>query len=198
MLVCAQSPSIPFSALSPYNCYYCSVAKLCLILCDPMYCSMPGFPVLHYLPEFVQIHVHWASDAIQPSHPLSSPTLALSLSQHQGLFQGVPLLIRWWKYWSFSFSVSASNECSELISFKIDWFDLHAVQGTLESLQHHSSKASILWRSAFFMVQLSHLYMITRKTIALTIWTFVRKWCLCFLICCLGLSQLSFQGASIF
>ena len=179
MLVCAHSPSIPFPALSPYNGYYCSVAKLCLILCDPVDCSMPGFPVLHYRFEFAQIHVHWARDAIQPSHPLSSPTLALSLSQHQGLFQRVPLPIRWWKYWSFSFSISPSNECSELTSFKIDWIDLPAVQGTLKSLlQHHSSKPSILWRSAFFMVQLSHLYMITRKTIALTIWTFVRKWCL--------------------
>ena len=113
--------------------------------------------------------------AIQPSHPLSSPSPAFNLSQHQGLFQSV-LCIRWPKYWSFSFSISPSNEYSGLISFRIDWFDLLAVQGTLESLlQHHSSKASILWCSAFFIVQLSHPYMTTGKTIALTRWTFVGK-----------------------
>ena len=99
------------------------------------------------------------------------------------------LHIRWPKYWSFSFSVSPSNEYSELISFRIDWFDLLAVQGTLKSLlQHHRSKVSILWGSAFFIAQLSHPYMTTRKIIALTRWTFVAKSCLCFLICCLGWS----------
>ena len=103
------------------------------------------------------------------------------------------------KYWSFSFSISPSNEYSGLISFRIDWLDLLAVQGTLKSLlQHHSSKASILWHSAFFMVQLPHLYMTTEKIIALTIRTFVGKWCLCFLICYLGLSQFFFQGANVF
>ena len=100
------------------------------------------------------------------------------------------LHIRWPKYWSFSFSMSPSNEYSGLISFRMDWFDLLSVQGTLKSLlQHHSSKASILQHSAFFIVQLSHPYMTTGKTIALTIRTFVLKWCLCFLICCLGLSK---------
>ena len=102
------------------------------------------------------------------------------------------------KYWHFSFSISPSSEYSGLISFRIDWFDLLAVQGTLKSLlQHHSSKASILQRSAFFMVQLLHPYMTTERTIALTIWTFVNK-CPCFLICCLGWSQIFLQGASIF
>ena len=130
-----------------------------------MYCSTPGFPVHHYLPEFAQIHVHWVGDATQPSHPLlpSSPP-ALNLSQH--------FRIRWPKYWSFSFSISPFIEYSGLTSFRIYWFDLLVVQGTLKSLlQHHNSTASILQRSAFFIVQLSHPYMITGKTIALTIQT---------------------------
>ena len=136
-------------------------------------CSTPGFPALHYLSELAQTHVHWINDAIQPSHPLSPPSSpALNLSQHQGLFSESTLCIKWPKYWSFSFSISPSNEYSGLISFRIDWLDLLAVQGTLKSLlQHHSSKASILWHSAFFIVQLSHLYVTTWKTIALTIWT---------------------------
>ena len=109
------------------------------------------------------------------------------------------LCIKWLKYWSFSFSISPSNEYSELISFRIDQFDLLAVQETLKSLlQHHSLKALILQSSAFFMVQLSHPYMTIGKIITLTTQTFVGKVCLCFLICCLGLSQLFFQGASIF
>ena len=113
-------------------------------------------------------------DAIQPSHPLLSPSHAFSLSQHQGLFQSV-LRIRWSKYWSFSFSISPSNEYLGLISFRINWFDL-TVQGTLKSLlQHHSSKASIFQHSAFFMVQLSHIYMTTGKSTALTRWTFDSK-----------------------
>ena len=103
------------------------------------------------------------------------------------------------KYWSLSFSISPSNEYSELISFKTAWFDLLAVQGTLKSLlQHHNLKASALWCSAFFMVQLSHLYVTTGKTTALTIWPFLAKWCFCFSICCLGWTQLLFQGASVF
>ena len=143
-------------------------------LCDPMNRSTPGLPIHHQFPEFTQTHVHRVGDAIQPSHPLSSPSLpALNLSQHQGLFQWVgPLHQMAKKYWSFS--ISPSNEYSRLISFKIDWLDLLALQGTLKSLlQHHSLKASILWSSAAFMVHLSHLYMTTGKTIALTIWTFV-------------------------
>ena len=113
----------------------CSVTKSCLTLGDPMDCSKPGFPVLHYLPKFAQIHVHWVSDVIQPSHPLS-PTFppALNLSQHQGLSNESALSIRWPKYWNFSFSISPTNEYPGLISFRIDWFDLFAVQGILKSL----------------------------------------------------------------
>ena len=142
-----------------------------------MDCSTPGFSVLHYLLEFAQTHVHWINDAIQPSHlSLPSPP-ALSLSQHQGLFQWVALRIRWPKYWRFNFSLSPSNEYSGLISFRMDWLDLLAVQGTLKNLlQHHSLKASILWHSAFFMVQLSHPFMTIGKTIALTRWLFVSNW----------------------
>jgi len=150
----------------------------CLTLSNPMDCSKPSFPVLHHLPKFAQTHVHWVGYAIQPSHPLSSPfPPAFNLSHHQGLFYWVgSLLIRWPKCWSFSLSISLSNEYSGLISFTIDWLDLLAVQGTLNSrLQHHSSKASIFQCSAFFMVQLSHLYMTVRKTIALTIQMFVGK-----------------------
>ena len=112
---------------------------------------------------------------VMPSHPLLSPSPpAFNLSQHQGLFQWVSSLIRWPK--SFSFSISPSNEYSGLTSFRMDWLDLLAVQGTLKSLlQHHSSKASILQCLAFFMIQLSHPYMTIGKTIALTRWTFVNK-----------------------
>jgi len=137
-------------------------------LCDPMDCSMLGFPVLYYLLEFLQTHVYWVGDAIQPSHPLLSPSPP-AFSRSQVFSSESALHIRWPKYWSFSFSISPSNECLGLISFRIDWFDLLAVQGTLKSLlQHHSSKVSILQHSAFFMVQRSHLYMTTGKTIALT------------------------------
>ena len=133
--------------------------------------STPGLPVHHQLLEFTQTHVHWVGDAIQPSHPLSSPSTALNLSHNQGL-----LRIRWPKYWSFSFNISPSNEYSGLISFRIVWFYLLAVQGALKSLlQHHSSKASILQHSAFFMVQLSHPCMTAGKTIALTRQTFASK-----------------------
>ena len=139
--------------------------------------STPGLPGHHQLPESTQTHVHWVSDAIQPSRPLSSPAPpAFNLSQHRGLFKWVNSRIRWLKYWSFSFTISPSNEHPGLISFKMDWLELLAVQGTLKSLlQHHSSKASILLHSPFFKVQLSHLYMTTGKTIALTRWTFVDK-----------------------
>ena len=142
-----------------------------------MNCSIPGYPVLHYLPEFAQTHVHWVSDAIQPPHLLSPLLLLHSVFPSIRVFSSESALrIRWPKYWSFSFSISPSNEYSGLISFRIDWFYLLAIQGTLKSLlQHHSLKASILWFSAFFMVQLSHPYMTTGKTIALTIWTFVGK-----------------------
>ena len=136
---------------------------------------MPGFPVHHQLPELTQIHVHGVVDATLPSHPLSPRSFAFNLSQHQGLFQcQLALCIRWLKYWSFSFSISPSNEYSGLISFRIDSFDLFTVQGTLKRLlQHHSSIASIHQHSAFFMVQLSHPYLTTGKTVALTMQTFV-------------------------
>ena len=155
---------------------FSSVAQSCPTLYDPMNRSTPGLPVHHQLPESIQTHVHQVSDAIQPSHPLSSPSPpALNLSQHQGLFKWVSLHIRWPKYWSFSFSISPSNEHPGLI-FRMDWLDLLAVQGTLKRLlQHHSSKASILQGLAFCIVQLSHPYMTTGKTIALTRWTFVGK-----------------------
>ena len=128
-------------------------------------------------PRVSQTHVHRVGDAIQPSHPLSSPSPpAPNPSQHQGLFQWVNSSHQVAKYWSFSFSISPSNEHSGLISFRMDWVDFPAVQGTLKSLLHyHNSKASIFWCSAFFIVQLSHPYMTTRKTIALTRWTFVGK-----------------------
>ena len=216
-----------------------------------MNCSTPGLPVHHQLLESTQTHVHQVDDAIQSSHPLSSPSPpALNLSQHQGLFQWVSSLhqvakvlecqlqhqsfqwtprtdllqdglvgppcsrrdpqessptpqfktkasilwhqglfnesvhIRWPKYWSFSFSISPSNEYSGLISLRIDWINLLAVQGTLKRLlQHHSSKTSILQHSTFVIVQLSHPYMTTGKAIALTTWTFVGKVMSLFLIC---------------
>ena len=156
---------------------FSSVAQSCLTLCDPMNCSTPGLRVHHQLPESTQTHVHRVGDAIQPSHPLLSPSLpALNPSQHQGLCKESVVRIRWPKYWSFSFSISPSNKYSGLIPFTIDWLDLFAVHGTLKSLlQHHSSKASILRHSAFFIVQLSHPYMTTGKTLALTIWIFVGK-----------------------
>ena len=154
---------------------FSSVAQLCATLCDPMNCSTPGLPVHHQLPEFTQTHVHRVSDAIQPSHPLSSPSPpAPNPSQHQSLSNESTLCMRWPMYWSFSFSIIPSKEIPGLISFRMDWLDLLVVQGTLKSLlQHHSSKASILQCSAFF--QLSHPYMTTGKTIALTRRTFVAK-----------------------
>ena len=149
---------------------FSSVAQLCLSLCNPMDCSTPGLPVHHQLPEFTETHVHRVNDAIQPSHPLSSSSPpAPNPSQHQSLFKESTLRMRWPKFWSFSFNIIPSKEHPGLISFRMDWLDLLAVQGTLKSLvQHHSSKASILQCSAFFTVQLSHPYMTTGKTIALT------------------------------
>ena len=139
--------------------------------------STPGLPVHHQLPEFTYTHVHRVGDAIQPSHPLSSPFSPPPISPSIRVFSNESTLpMRWPKYWSFGFSISPSNEHPGLIFFRMDWLDPLAVQGILKSLlQYHSSKASILQRSAFFTVQLSHLYMITGKTIALTRWTFVGK-----------------------
>ena len=145
------------------------VAQSSPILCDPMDYSMPGFPVHHQLPELAQTHVH-----LILCHPL---LLLPSIFPSIRVFSNESALrIRWPKYWSFSFNVSSSNEHPWLISSKMDWLDLLAVQGTLKSLlQHHSSKASILLCLAFFLVQLSHLYRTTGKTIALTRQTFVDK-----------------------
>ena len=158
-------------------CRCCSVVQSCLTLCDPMDCSMPGF---------LSITNSWSSpklmliESVMPSNHLilCHPLLLLpSVFPSIRVFSNESVLhIRWPKYWSFKFSISPSNEYSGLISFRMDWLDLLAVQGTLKSLlQHHSLKASVLQHSAFFMVQLSHWYMTTGKTIALTIWTFVDK-----------------------
>ena len=143
-----------------------------------MDCSTPGLPVHHQLLEPTQTHVHRVGNAIQPSHPLSSPSPpAFSLSQHQGVFKNESVLpIRWPKYWSFSFNISPSNEYSELISFRMDWLDLLAVQGTLKSLlQHHSSKAPILGTQLSSQSN-SHIHTWPlEKTTALTRRTFVGK-----------------------
>ena len=146
-------------------------------LCDPMNCIMPGLPVHHQLQKSTQTHVHWVSDAIQPLILCRTLLLLPSIFPSIRVFSNESALcIRWPKYWSFSFNISPSNEHPGLISFRMDWLDLLAVQETLKSLlQHHSSKASILQCSAFFIVQLSHPYMTTGKTIALTRWTFVGK-----------------------
>ena len=112
---------------------FSSVIQSCPTLCGPMDCSMPGLPVHHQLPEFTHTHIHWVSEAIQPLHPLSSPSpLTFNLSQHQSLFESV-LRIRWPKYWSFSFSISPSNEYSGLISFRMDWLDLLAGYGDCQN-----------------------------------------------------------------
>ena len=172
---------------------------LYLTLCDPMDCSTPGFPVLHHFPDFAQTHVHWLGDASQPSHPRSLSSPPPVFPSIRGFSSESALRIRWQKYWSFSFSISPSNEYSGLIPFRIDWFDLPHVQGTLKSLlQHHSSKASILLCSAFFMVQLSHPYMTTGKTIALTRQTFVGKVMSLLFNMVSRLVIAFFQGASIF
>ena len=150
---------------------------MCPTLRDPMDCSTPGFPVHHQLPELTQTHVHHVRDATQPSHPSHPLLLPPSMFPRIRIFSSELVLhILWPKYWSFSFSISPPNEHPGLISFRMDWLGLLAVQRTLKSLlQHHSSKASILWHLAFFIVQFAHPYMITRKTIGLTRWTFVDK-----------------------
>ena len=142
--------------------------------CDPIGCSTPGSPVLHYPPEFAPTHAHWVGDTISSSHPLPLFSSLPSIFPNIRIFSNESALpIRWSKYWSFSFSLSLSNEYSGLSFFRIDWFDLLVFEGTLKSLlQHHSLKASILWCSAFFMVQLSHPYMTTG---ALTIKRFINN-----------------------
>ena len=156
---------------------FSSVTQSCPTLCDPMNRSTPGLHVHHHLPEFTQTHIHRVGDAIQPSHSLSSPSLLPPIPPSIRVFSNESSLhMRWLKYWSFSFSISPSKEHPGLISFRMDGLDLLAVQGTLKSLlQHHSSNTSVPQRSAFFTVQLSHPYMTTGKTIALTRRTFVGK-----------------------
>ena len=154
----------------------CSVAQSSLTLCNPVECSMLGFSVLPQFPELAQTHVH---ESVMPSNHLMlcRPLLLPSVFPSIRVFSNESALrIRCPKYWSFSFSISPSNEYSGLLSFKINWLDLLAVQGTLGSLlQYPSSKVSIIWCSTFFIVQLFHPYMTTGKTIALTRWIFVGK-----------------------
>ena len=139
---------------------FSSAAQSCLTLCNPVDCSTSGFPVHHQLLELAQTHVHQVGDVIQPSHPLSSPSPpAFNLPQHQGLFQSVSPSHRVAKVLRFSFSISPSNEYSGLISFRIDWFDLLAIQGTLKSLlQYHSSKASNLRASLLYSPTLTCIH----------------------------------------
>ena len=159
-------PSVQFSP----------VTQSCPTLCDPMDHSTPGLPIYHQLTEFTQTHVHRVGDAINNLILCHSVLLLPSIFPSIRAFSDESVLhIRWPKYWSFNFSISPSSEYSGLISLRIDWLDL-VVQGSLKSLlQHHSSKASILWHSAFFTVQLSHPYMTTGKTIVLTRQTFSRQ-----------------------
>ena len=155
---------------------FSSVTQLCPTLCDSMNRSTPGLPVHHQLPESTQTHVHWVNDAIQHLIFCCPLLLLPSIFPSIRIFSIESALRRWPKYWSFSFNISPSKEHPGLISFRMDRLDLLAVQGTLKSLlQHHSSKASILQHPAFFIVQLSHPYMMTGKTIALTRRTFVGK-----------------------
>ena len=155
-----------------------SVAQSCPTLCDPMNCSTPGLPVQHQLPE-TSLKLMSIESVMPSSHlVLCRPLLLLPpIPPSIRVFSNESALcIRWVKYWSFSFNISPSNEHPGLISFRMDWLDLLAVQGTLKSLlQHHSAKASILQCSAFFLAQLLHPYMTTGKTIALTRRTFVGK-----------------------
>ena len=157
-----------------------SVQFSCSVVSDslrPHGLQHSSLPVHHQLPEFTQIHVHWVNDAIQPPHPLSSPSLpAFKLYHHQGLFQWVRSSHQVAKVLEFQLQHESSNEYSGLISFRMDWLNLLSVQGTLKSLlQNLHLKASVLWCSSFLMIQLSHPYMTTGKTIPLTRWTFVGK-----------------------
>ena len=155
--------------------HFSSVTQSCLTLCNPMSYSTPGLPVQPQLPEPTQTHVHWVSDAVQPSHPLSSLSPA-SIFPSIGVFSNESAHhIRWPKDWSFSFNIRPSNEHPGLISFRMDWLDPLQSKGLSRVFSNISWKASILWHSAFFLVQLSHPYMTTGKTIALTRQTFFGK-----------------------
>ena len=166
---------IPYLAFSDWflslSVQFSSVTQSCLTLCNPMGCSTPGFPIHHQLPELTQTHVHWVGDAIQSS--LLSPSPAFNLSQHQCLFKWVNSSHQVAKVLEFQLQHQSFQWILRTISFRMDWLDLLAVQGTLTPTPQ--SKASILWCSAFFIVQLSHPYMTTGKTIALTRQTFVGK-----------------------
>ena len=151
-LINEQTKVEKISLLEVCTLQFSSVVQSCLVLCNPMDCSMPGFPVHNQLLELTQIYIHWVGDAIHPAHPLSSPSApSCNLFQHQGLFQGVSFSHQTAKYWSFSFCISPSNEYLGLISFRMDWWALLAVQGTQESSPTHSSKASVLQHSVFFI-----------------------------------------------
>ena len=171
------SLSLGLLTVTTTHSHCCSVSKSCLTLCSPINCSTPGLPILHCLPEFAQTPIHWFGDAFQPAHLLLPLLLLPSFFPSIRVFSSKSsLCIKWPKYWSFNFNISPSNEYSGVISFRMDWFDLLGVQGTLKSLlQHHNLKISVLWQSAFFTVQLSHPYMTTGKTIALIIQSFVGK-----------------------
>ena len=195
-------PEIKFTWSSCMNCFRkylmnccCSVTQLCLTLCDPMDCSTPGLSVLHHLLKFAQVYFHCISDAIQPSHPqMPSSFSALNLSQHQGLSDESAVCIRWPKYWSFNFSISPSNEYSGLISLKIDWFDLLAVQRALKSLlrQLEGINSSVLLYSPALTV---HDYW---EDYSLGYMDLCRQSDVCHSAHCRGLSSLSCQEANVF
>ena len=178
MLKCfiIYSASVQFSATSHTLHQFSSVTQSCPILCNPTNCSMHGLPTITNSRSLLRL---MSIESVMPSDHLilRCPLLLPSIFSSIRVFSNESALhIRWPKYWSFRFSISPSSEYWGLISLRMDWLDLPAVQGTLKSLyQHHSSKASILWHSAFFIVQLSHPYMTTGKTIALTKWIFVGK-----------------------
>ena len=174
-------PSVDWThILPPLSVQFSSVIQLCRTICDPMDCSTSGFPVHHQLPDVGNLSSLklLSIESVMPSNHLILCLLLLLLSSifpNTRVFSNESVLrIRWPKYWSFRFNISLRNEHPGLISFRMDWLDLLPVQGILKSLlQHHSSKASTLPHSTFFIVQLSHPYMTTGKTIALTRWTFV-------------------------
>ena len=183
------------------NFVYCSLAKLCLTLCDSINCITPCSPVLHYLLEFTQIHVHRVGELSNHLILCCSLFLLPTVLTSTTVFSSESALhIMWPEYWSFSFSISPSNEYSGLISFRIDCFDLLAAQGTLKSLlQHHN------WVHQFFstqpslwFIQVSYLYMTIGKSIALTVWTFVGNMMSLLLNILSRFVILFFQGASVF
>ena len=186
-LLSPQNPTRSMLLLSLFCGCYCSVTKSCLTLCNPMDCSTPGFPVLHHHPEFTQ-----TIESVMPSNRLilcHPPLLPPSIFPSLGVFSNeLALHTRWPQYWSFSFSIHPFNEYSGLISFRIDWFDLLTVQGTLKSLlQYHSAKESILWCLAFSGPTLTSIHDYW-KNHSFDHTDLCRGWCLCVLICCLGLS----------